>query len=302
MDRFAVFVDAGHLYAEGGKLCCGSWVRKDFQFNTEEFSKWLAEHAEQTSGLALLRTYWYDGARDAIPTPEHKQTAALPNVKLRLGRLNARNQQKGVDSLIYRDLTTLARERAISDAYLLSGDEDLREGVKAAQDMGVRVTLVGVSTVGDGWNQSRELVNEADEVMTLSKQDLAPFIECSPTEASPTESSSDSPVGSRPGVEMNVPRSESSDSGGNPMSTVQTAAARFAGEWLVSATPDDVASVLQGKPLLPADLDSALLRSLERSAGGSLYERENEYLRRAARGAFLLRVKQWASSRSGAEN
>ncbi|WP_419926853.1 NYN domain-containing protein [Candidatus Poriferisocius sp.] len=302
MDRFAVFVDAGHLYAEGGKLCCGSWVRKDFQFNTEEFSKWLCEHAKRACGLALLRTYWYDGARDAFPTPEHQRMAALSNVKLRLGRLNTRNQQKGVDSLIYRDLTTLARERAISDAYLLSGDEDLREGVKAAQDMGVRVTLVGVSTVGDGWNQSRELVDEADEAMTLSKQDLALFIKCSPTVDKPTESSSDSAIGSRPGVEMNVRRNKSPGSGGDPMPTVQTAAARFAGEWLDGATPDDVASVLQGKPLLPADLDSALLRSLEQGAGGILYEQQYEYLRRAARGAFLLRVKQWASSRSDAEN
>ena len=68
----------------------------------------------------------------------------MPNVKLRLGRINAKNQQKGVDALIYRDLTTLARERAICDAFLLAGDEDLREGVKAAQDMGVRVTLIGI--------------------------------------------------------------------------------------------------------------------------------------------------------------
>lgn len=301
MDRFAVFVDAGHLYAEGGKLCCGSWVRKDFQFNTEEFSKWLCEHAKQACGLALLRTYWYDGARDAIPTPEHQRMAALSSVKVRLGRLNTRKQQKGVDSLIYRDLTTLARERAISDAYLLSGDEDLREGVKAAQDMGVRVTLVGVSTAGDGWNQSRELVNEADEVMTLSKQDLAPFIECSPEVDSPTESSGLA-VGSRPEVEMDVRQIESPGSGGDPLPTVQTAAAKFAGEWLEGATPDEVTSVLQGKPRLPADLDSAMLRSLEQSAGGVLYEQRYEYLRRAARGAFLLRVSQWASSRSDAEN
>lgn len=46
----------------------------------------------------------------------------LPYVKVRLGRL-IRGEQKGVDALIYRDLMTLARERAITCAYLLSGEQ-----------------------------------------------------------------------------------------------------------------------------------------------------------------------------------
>ena len=90
-------------------------------------------------------------------------------MKLRLGRLNTNNQQKGVDALIYRDLMTLASERAVTDAFLISGDEDLREGVKAAQDRGVRVVLVGIETTS-GFNQSRQgFVSEADELITLTK-------------------------------------------------------------------------------------------------------------------------------------
>ena len=77
--------------------------------------------------FTCLRTYWYDGATNAVPTPDHEQIGGLPYVKVRLGRL-IRGEQKGVDALIYRDLMTLARERAITCAYLLSGDEDLREG------------------------------------------------------------------------------------------------------------------------------------------------------------------------------
>ena len=45
-----------------------------------------------------------------------------------------------------------------SDFFLLAGDEDLREGVKEAQDQGVRVTLIGVSPVPGTRNQSPELV------------------------------------------------------------------------------------------------------------------------------------------------
>src|SRR5688572_32026140 len=52
---------------------------------------------------------------------------------VRLGNLNANNQQKGVDSLIRTDLESLARHRAISDAALLGGDEDLVSAVEAAR-------------------------------------------------------------------------------------------------------------------------------------------------------------------------
>ena len=91
----------------------------------------------------VLRSYWYDGACDAIPTLAQLSVAELANVKLRLGRLSG-GKQKGVDALIYRDLMTLARERAIATAFLLAGDEDLREGVVAAGDMGVRVVVLGI--------------------------------------------------------------------------------------------------------------------------------------------------------------
>jgi hypothetical protein len=66
----------------------------------------------------MLRAYWYDAAKDAIPTPEQLLIARLPRVMLRLGRLSG-GKQKGVDSLIVRDLMTLARERAVATAFLL---------------------------------------------------------------------------------------------------------------------------------------------------------------------------------------
>ena len=127
MDRCGIFIDAGYLFAAGGQLCGYGPARGDVELDSLIASEFFAKLASESCGLPLLRTYWYDGAKDGIPTADHQRIAALPNLKLRLGRINARNQQKGVDALIYRDLTTLARERAISDAFLLTGDEDLRQ-------------------------------------------------------------------------------------------------------------------------------------------------------------------------------
>jgi uncharacterized LabA/DUF88 family protein len=145
MDRFALFVDAGHLLAEGGNLCCGtkkrSALRCDFRGLIEELNSFCTEQC----GLPILRTYWYDGAKDAVPSPEQLLIAELPRTKLRLGRISG-GKQKGVDSLIVRDLMTLARERAVATAFLLGGDEDLREGIVAAQEMGVAVNVMGIPT------------------------------------------------------------------------------------------------------------------------------------------------------------
>jgi len=85
----------------------------------------------------LLRIYWYDGAsRKTDPTAEHSRLAHCNNIKVRLGFLNSQGQQKGVDSLIVTDLVELARNRAVGDVVLVSGDEDVRIGVQLAQILG----------------------------------------------------------------------------------------------------------------------------------------------------------------------
>ncbi len=55
-------------------------------------SEFFAKPASESCGLPLLRTYWYDGAKDGIPTADHQRIAALPNLKLRLGRIEARDR------------------------------------------------------------------------------------------------------------------------------------------------------------------------------------------------------------------
>lgn len=260
MDRSAVFVDAGYLYAEGGKLCHGTRSRRMLLLDAAGMTDHLCKLAVQACGLTILRTYWYDGAKGGVATTAQQVVAGLPNLKLRLGRLNARMEQKGVDALIYRDLMTLARERAISDAFLLSGDEDLREGVRAAQDMGVRVTLIGIAPVGQDFNQSRDLVHEADEVVILRRSDLIPFLR-----------------------RRRLPPAGPVSSA-NPFSEVRSSAVEFAGQWASRATTAQLVALHADRPRIPQLLDAELLETAEHALGASL--QGHQELRRATRGAF----------------
>jgi hypothetical protein len=222
--------------------------------------------------LPVLRTYWYDGAKKGIATPSQQTIAALPNVKLRLGRLNTKGEQKGVDALIYRDLMTLARERAVSDAFLLSGDEDLREGVRAAQDMGVRVTLVGIPPTSQSYNQSRELVNEADEVVILTKDRLAPFF----TLLEPQSLSKSTATATTPaplGIESET-----------DLVKLRAAGGALGETWWAKATEIEQAALVADRPRIPRTLDMELLLAGEASLGTTLRGRDEA--RRALRKGF----------------
>lgn len=163
MDRCGIFVDAGYLIAEGVKSYVSPAARRgDVEVVYQTLVERLCDRARKDCGLPVLRVYWYDGAVDGVPTTDQQAISALPDVKLRLGRLSG-GRQKGVDSLMYRDLSVLARERAIVTAYLLAGDEDLRQGVSSAQELGIHVTLWGIGTV----NQARTLMAEADRCERL---------------------------------------------------------------------------------------------------------------------------------------
>ncbi len=123
----------------------------------------------------MLRIYWYDGALGyGGPTLDQEAIANSDNVKLRLGFINSQGQQKGVDSLIVTDLINLARNHAISDAILLSGDEDVRIGVEIAQGFGVRVHLLGI--VPSRGSQSKQLLFEADTTQEWSKETVSKFL------------------------------------------------------------------------------------------------------------------------------
>ena len=161
--QIAVFVDAGYLYAQGSALLAGEkQPRASLRLSVKEVLKQLVEEANGVSpGSRLLRIYCYDGLlRANMPTSEQDQVAGAADTKLRLGMVNSHGQQKGVDSLIVTDLIELARNRAIGDALILSGDEDIRIGVQVAQTFGVRIHLLGIKPARG--SQSSDLIREAD--------------------------------------------------------------------------------------------------------------------------------------------
>ncbi len=245
MDRSAVFIDAGYLLAEGGKLCCGTGNRQLLRCEFGELIDLIGAKCREVADAPILRTYWYDAAQGGIPSAEQLVIAGLPLVKLRLGRLSG-GRQKGVDSLIFRDLMVLASTRSIATAFLLAGDEDLREAVVYAQDVGVRVVLIGVEAAY-GANQADSLVREADEVLSLGKDALGRHIrraaEPPPTLPSPS-------IGA----------------------VADAAAVRFAELWTAKATAEEVRDLLGQYPSLPAPLDRELLFSVQAETG-SLRER-----------------------------
>ncbi|MEH3022983.1 MAG: NYN domain-containing protein [Pseudomonas oryzihabitans] len=163
MQRLAIFVDAGYLFAQGATAMTGSKKpRTDLSLNETAAIAQLLKTADELSGqIPLLRIYWYDAINVRLgPTADHERLAYSSNVKVRFGALNGHGQQKGVDSLIVTDIIELARNRAISDAVLLSGDEDVRVGVQLAQNHGVRVHLIGIAP--SRGSQSIALIQEAD--------------------------------------------------------------------------------------------------------------------------------------------
>jgi hypothetical protein len=175
MDKSAIFVDVGYLMIRGSLVACGTKQRGAVDCAYEPLVKALFETVEGHSGLKTLRLYWYDAARGRVPSSDHLEIGNLPYVKVRLGRVAQSGRQKGVDALIYRDLMTLAREKAMSRAYLLAGDEDLREAVLNVQDLGIQVVVVGVGDADSPGIQSRDLVQEADEQILLGAEFLGQF-------------------------------------------------------------------------------------------------------------------------------
>ncbi len=172
MDRCAVLVDAGYLLGGAYTLLTGrpsdrSRLRPEYSALIEA----IRVRAEGETGLPVLRIYWYDAAFQRQPTSEHRSLRALRDVKVRLGNLVVRGegppQQKGVDAELHADLVTLARNRAVADVVLVTGDEDLCVPVEKAQEYGVRVHLWAVPTSSASTNQSPELVATADRRTVL---------------------------------------------------------------------------------------------------------------------------------------
>jgi uncharacterized LabA/DUF88 family protein len=271
MHRVAVFVDAGHYFAHAARLAFGEKVPRrelvcDHAGLVTALVEYSTERATQDSdGVRLLRVYWYDGAPNAVASNRQLEIARLSGVKIRLGRLSGK-QQKGVDGLIILDLITLARERAIDTAVLLSGDEDLREAVAAAQQFGVRVVLLGIPPGKGRGNQAESLVREADHHEVLPKEFWCPYL----TRAEPhlegiigydekvykAAGVGTGPVADGAGLETVV---EGPPAPPMTVAASSSVAQEFVEQWLGAADPDDVVKVADAKPKIPGSVDAGLL-------------------------------------------
>ena len=309
--RYAVMVDVGYIYAAAGELLFGTSARRDFRVDAVPLIQVITKHADDIIRGELLRVYWYDAARDRVPTIDQRVIAQMPWVKLRLGNLNARGQQKGVDAQIRADMEALARHRAITDAVLIAGDEDMVPAVEAAQAFGVRVHLWGVEPPY-GTNQAERLVWESDTVDVLEGSFLRPYftknlsapdprsdptlgsLGPSATAPTPAQIFGERPVrpvsrntGSFPALRDTGSFPAIRDTGPMPRlgpdrSRVEEAGEHVAQKWILTRGRDNIRDLLPG-PILPPVIDKELLVDAEKELGQSLrpYQEAREWLRDA---------------------
>jgi uncharacterized LabA/DUF88 family protein len=251
MDRCAVFVDAGWFLSEAALAMTGRGSRRSVECDYRQLMLALAQVACENTRLPLLRIYWYDAAPDGIPAADHLAIASLGNVKLRLGRIS-HHEQKGVDALLILDLTTLARERAIASAVVISGDEDIREGIVVAQSLGVRVTLGAVSLPEGRPSLATTLLHEADDQVFLDSAFLGRCLTPSETErqwATPVRGSirADPPMD-----EVEEPRQYGF---------------RFGTSYADSLSDDELRILQRGAPDIPSEVAAQLFRGAEELFG-----------------------------------
>jgi uncharacterized LabA/DUF88 family protein len=311
--RYAVMVDVGYIYAAAGELLFGTSARRDYRVDAVGLIQAVTKHADELFRGELLRVYWYDAARDRVPTIDQRVVAQMAWVKLRLGNLNARGQQKGVDANIRADMEALARHRAITDAVLIAGDEDMVPAVEAAQAYGVRVHLWGIEPPY-GTNQAERLVWESDTVDVLDSAFVRPYFTRNPVTEPPRQdpqASVPSPAQlfgehgprPRPPVQLGGRNSHISQTGPMPHVNltqsgamprlgpdrrhVEEAGEHVAHKWILTRGADNIRDLLPG-PILPPVIDKELLVEAEKELGQSLrpYQEAREWLR----DAFWARV------------
>jgi uncharacterized LabA/DUF88 family protein len=321
LSRYAIMVDVGYIYASAGELLFSAASRREYRVDADRLISALIRQADDHVRGQLLRVYWYDAARDRVPTFDQRVIAQMPLVKLRLGNLNARGQQKGVDAQIRADMEALARHRAITDAILVAGDEDMVPAVEAAQAFGVRVHLWGVEPPY-GTNQAERLVWESDTVAVLERGFIEPYFAPQPS-AETAQAAAHGALPGRPDSGTIVPgipvgqitapspaqlfgdknpfRSHAKQNAAAHLNAAHVAAARLgpsrerveeAGEhvaqkWILTRGEDNIRDLLPG-PILPPVIDKELLVDAEKELGLSLraYQEAREWLR----DAFWARV------------
>jgi hypothetical protein len=257
----------------------------------------IIEQAEASSQLPLLRVNWYDsgGRAGSLADPFQESIGLLPRVKLRLGRLSNSGEQKGVDLRIGLDLVMHARNQAVDVIYLVSGDDDLTEAVEEVQGHGIPVILLAVpDDRGRPHAVSRHLLREADGIELISTDAIDMFVNVRTVpepaaEAEPevvTVPATPSPAllaGKRPARVQDHARpayslAYSSATGEVSLGDVPDEESLSPGlidevcesvmtTWMQGARPDEVGALRRGRPLIPGDIDRALLTDLSARTG-----------------------------------
>lgn len=178
-------------------------------------------------------------------------------------------QQKGVDSLLVTDLVELARNRAISDAVLLSGDEDVRIGVQIAQGFGVRVHLIGIEPRHN--NQSRALMQESDTATEWSKSAIERII--TPREGFDAEPGAGHDESDAPAADIQPDIEQIID--------------EVVSEFAATLSADEIQAVANLIPSdrIPQEYDIHLLRRSSERIGSRLGQSERHYLRNRLKAA-----------------
>jgi NYN domain len=268
VDRCAVFVDAGWFLSEAAQALTGRGARSDVVCRYRDLVPALARLAAEHTGLPLLRIYWYDAAPDAIPGAAHMEIGGLPDVKLRLGRIS-HHEQKGVDALLILDLTTLARERAIANALVVSGDEDIREGIAVAQSLGVRVTLGAVALPEGRPSLATTLVLEADDQLVVDADFLRRYVQPAAAEPGPQVAS----VLQMPGPTTLVAAARpaaaavSAPAAAEEATTPREFGFRFGAAHADGLSSDDLRALQREAPMIPSDVAAQLFRDAEQVFG-----------------------------------
>ena len=275
MDRVAVFVDAGYLFAQGSIELCGvKLTRGEIDLDHNAVTAKLKTFAETVSKLPLLRIYWYDGTSQG-PTPQHITLAGQIGIKVRLGFVNSQGQQKGVDSLVVTDMITLARNRAMAECVLLSGDEDLRVGVQQAQEYGVRIHLLGIKPARG--SQSISLLQEADATHQWEASDLRSFLRCSP------HVQPDAPP---PAAAVFTPDPQEGADAPDPLEEVARQVADEVAKIEIAALVDSIRATKQQ----PRAVDAKLLAISRRRLGNDLNSSQKSKVRAAFLSALETRL------------
>lgn len=132
----------------------------------------LGHIAERPNRLEPLMRRALEGTADDLGMPRQRLMEAFSQ------RWNFRpeRQQKGVDTLIALDIVRLASRSAYQTAVLVTGDRDLAEAIRTAQDHGARIVIA----TPERQSVAGEIIELADDVIDIDVDSLRPMFQTNP--------------------------------------------------------------------------------------------------------------------------